>query len=155
MTSFDSDNQTEIGIAFDSDGTEIGVSVNTDTDDALTQIDVADVPAVVSDFVDAYALRGGDVVKLLADLIDSRDVKITDVMDALEETLDWAAFSPKEPTIAHRAEVSAAAAGGSGILIDGVTFPWYVGNEVTVTHDVKGFTVLILPVVVQGPVCLG
>ena len=61
MTAFDSANHSPVTIWFDSDGEEVAVGIFTDTDEAHAVLHFEQIPAIISDLLDAYALRGGDV----------------------------------------------------------------------------------------------
>lgn len=74
--------QSVVGVYFDSDGDEVNVSLTDDPEyytsawneeNGIIDVPYTEIPDIVSDFMDAYAIRGGDVPALLARLRDERD----------------------------------------------------------------------------------
>lgn len=58
MTAFDSLNRAGVDIWFDRDGTDVNITTNLDEPEARIGVHYEEIPAIISDLMDAYSLRG-------------------------------------------------------------------------------------------------
>lgn len=77
MTAFDGDSSA-VSVFFDSDGTEIMIGLDDERHTVFVgqpdyiEIQPEEVPQIVDDLLNAYALRGGDVESLLVEAVERR-----------------------------------------------------------------------------------
>lgn len=71
MTAFDSANRSGVEIWFDSDGPEVYISTDFDSGDSR-YLHFEEIPGIISDLLDAYALRGGNLPGVMECLATER-----------------------------------------------------------------------------------
>lgn len=72
MTAFDSSNRAGVEIWFDGEGDEVYISSDFDEFGATRKLHYRDIPSIISDLLDAYALRGGNVPGVLECFAEER-----------------------------------------------------------------------------------